>query len=637
MAERKTIAGSITVSTIEDGLTYTVECDMESLIIASDATGTVASPKFSFYQRQGTGAREAVTLYYSAYLRYKNNANATAYTTLSKTGSGTSVIVSITSNTIDTSLRNYQALVLFCNTSANPTASNFLVKKELPIISNGNTGAQGKTGRNYYYAGLWSEVSGTSFVATDYMAPYVNAGTDKAPNCYIYVGKNGTVAYPTSQSGYTGASTSEWESMTTDFKYLITRALFSAYAQLGSAIFNEDFMFSQHGTLVGYGGVECPVSSGDSYAYADASDMEGLSASRTFNLASATSISYYSASAWSNTYRLNLGTLAAGMYVISASGAVSNRALAWKIGTSATTEIISSTIAANTGAFSFADSFEVTTSGTYYLYYKKTASGGTNPVVNSLMVSVAKFRPNTYINFLTGLMRSRNAFFKDVTIEGVINNLVNVIDDNNYSDYVLTSDLPALGGGTALNGAPCLDVLRLGNVIDLRMANTPVSSELYLPFMMKVAGSSSEYMYKTRTKYEGTEHFITFDEVRQLVGKRITIFNNTQLGGQTFTLMTGPRLYPIGKFASSPLQGDDTVYDVVKNGTSIVENYPLPQNSFITLELTIGEVATVTGSLTNVVQCIFWRCLSYQSTGGNIGGTTTFTKDEWDNNIYLPE
>jgi hypothetical protein len=42
-----------------------------------------------------------------------------------------------------------------------------------------------------------------------------------------------------------------WEAMTNDFKYLITEALFGAYANLGSFIINGDWMISQHGTING--------------------------------------------------------------------------------------------------------------------------------------------------------------------------------------------------------------------------------------------------------------------------------------------------------------------------------------------------------------------------------------------------
>jgi hypothetical protein len=67
----------------------------------------------------------------------------------------------------------------------------------------------------------------------------------------VFVGSNGTYHYPSDLSGYTGSNVVDWAIMTSDFKYLITQAVFAAFAHLGSAIFNGDFMFSQYGTKNG--------------------------------------------------------------------------------------------------------------------------------------------------------------------------------------------------------------------------------------------------------------------------------------------------------------------------------------------------------------------------------------------------
>jgi hypothetical protein len=116
-----------------------------------------------------------------------------------------------------------------------------------------NEDMKGDMGRNLYYAGYWGDLkNGTEFVATDYQAPYVRVGgTDSAPTCYVFVGSNGTYQYPSTREGYTGSSVVDWAIMTSDFKYLITQAVFAAFAHLGSAIFNGDFMFSQYGTKNG--------------------------------------------------------------------------------------------------------------------------------------------------------------------------------------------------------------------------------------------------------------------------------------------------------------------------------------------------------------------------------------------------
>ena len=115
-----------------------------------------------------------------------------------------------------------------------------------------NEDMKGDMGRNLYYAGDWDVIKGTWFEATDYQAPYVRTKSENGTQtCYVFVGSNGTYQYPSNVEGYTGSSVVDWAVMTSDFKYLITQAVFAAFAHLGSAIFNGDFMFSQHGTKNG--------------------------------------------------------------------------------------------------------------------------------------------------------------------------------------------------------------------------------------------------------------------------------------------------------------------------------------------------------------------------------------------------
>lgn len=114
-----------------------------------------------------------------------------------------------------------------------------------------NEDMKGDMGRNLYYAGYWDDIDGTEFVATDYQAPYVSIDKNGTPTCYVFVGSNGTYQYPSTIDGYKGSNVVDWAVMTSDFKYLITQAVFAAFAHLGSAIFNGDFMFSQYGTRNG--------------------------------------------------------------------------------------------------------------------------------------------------------------------------------------------------------------------------------------------------------------------------------------------------------------------------------------------------------------------------------------------------
>lgn len=112
----------------------------------------------------------------------------------------------------------------------------------------GDKGDKGDVGRFFYYAGVWSEIaSEDTFEVSDAQAPYFRyGGTEELPNYWVFnPATNGT--YSKAQMGTPSSSAASWEQMASDFKYIITQALFSRYAHLGSWIFNGDFMLSQTG------------------------------------------------------------------------------------------------------------------------------------------------------------------------------------------------------------------------------------------------------------------------------------------------------------------------------------------------------------------------------------------------------
>ena len=116
----------------------------------------------------------------------------------------------------------------------------------------GDTGARGKTGRNFYYKGKWEDYTTTdTFVVTDNEAPYFEVLSQGSANYqkYVFVGANGT--YYMTDGNKPSVSNANWELMVTDFKYLISEAIFSAFAKLGSGIFNGDWLMSQYGTING--------------------------------------------------------------------------------------------------------------------------------------------------------------------------------------------------------------------------------------------------------------------------------------------------------------------------------------------------------------------------------------------------
>jgi hypothetical protein len=74
--------------------------------------------------------------------------------------------------------------------------------------------------------------------------------------------------------GTPSSSNENWKLMVTDFKFIITEAIFGSYAHFGSAIINGDWLLSTHGKRNGDDSTE--------YTYFDASDPRGISSSSHF-------------------------------------------------------------------------------------------------------------------------------------------------------------------------------------------------------------------------------------------------------------------------------------------------------------------------------------------------------------------
>ena len=135
--------------------------------------------------------------------------------------------------------------------------SSYMVMHEtspIPVIRDGATGKQGKTGKWYYFAGYWKD--GDTYTSSERDAPYVayeyeeeqNGMTVLVERCYMLVAEtnvvDGTPVAPRSTQ-----ADRIWEEMAQSFLYLITQAFFTKFAKLGSAVFSGDWMISQHGSL----------------------------------------------------------------------------------------------------------------------------------------------------------------------------------------------------------------------------------------------------------------------------------------------------------------------------------------------------------------------------------------------------
>lgn len=385
------------------------------------------------------------------------------------------------------------------------------------VVSKGAVGATGKMGRNPYFAGKWDDIS--TFVVTDYQTPFVEVTDANGKSAfYVFVGANGT--YSKSSAGTPGSS-SNWILMTTDFKYLISEAIFSEFAKLGSGIFNKDFMFSQHGTLV-YGNIG---EASQAYQLADPSDM-GAAKSIIWEKES---LEMENASVWSETNKTGGFALEIGRkYVLKGIAETGNAPLYLRVSTSATKNVNALTV---TGKQTIEFVFTPDVSGVYYLYYNLPPN--TTATLTNLSLISSKFRPNVYVDWLKGFIYAQTGKFKDIIIEGVMNNLITEIDET--SDKIIKYSWTDSSNNK--HTEYCLDVLRCGNVVRIKslpadIQNTSGNQYKYLNLPYFV--SAGEYQgdpvcarTHTRLNVDGTvsstSRPITADEMRMLVGRKLCL------------------------------------------------------------------------------------------------------------------
>ena len=121
------------------------------------------------------------------------------------------------------------------------------IANEDDLVGNDGQSIRGKIGRFFYYAGAWEDFASTdSFLVNDAQAPYFYYNN----NYWVFNPEtNGT--YTKQDMGTPSSSSPNWNLMTSDFKYIITEAIFGSYAHFGSFIINGDWMISTNGTING--------------------------------------------------------------------------------------------------------------------------------------------------------------------------------------------------------------------------------------------------------------------------------------------------------------------------------------------------------------------------------------------------
>lgn len=255
--------GALTIKDGDDGVSYSIDVKPEQVVIGGDATGSNWLGLAYFYKNVG-GTTSSHSAYFALYSRSNNG----IYTRQGYSRSAVTGIDNLSGDWGGAVTTSTDALVIYIGTSSfgNSSLSNvepttYTMKYEIPVLKNGNTGPRGKVGRWYYYGGLFdSSDNSTQFVVNDATTPFFLHYESNQPRYHVFDTEDNpqqgemTMAEMWMESGGS-FNNAPWVEMTNDFKYLITEALFTAYAHLGGAIVNGDWMLSQYGIIYDEDGV----------------------------------------------------------------------------------------------------------------------------------------------------------------------------------------------------------------------------------------------------------------------------------------------------------------------------------------------------------------------------------------------
>lgn len=131
---------------------------------------------------------------------------------------------------------------------------SIIASQTMQITKDGNNGERGKVGRFFYFGGTFdADNSDNNFVVNDAQVPYFEHLVEGQKQYHVFnYDINGSYSmqqmWAISNQSFENAP---WEEMTSDFKYIITEAIFSDFAKFGSAIISGDWMISQNGTIDG--------------------------------------------------------------------------------------------------------------------------------------------------------------------------------------------------------------------------------------------------------------------------------------------------------------------------------------------------------------------------------------------------
>lgn len=431
-----------------------------------------------------------------------------------------------------------------------------------PLREGPQGGTVGSLGKMYYYAGEYDSTK--RYYLQETQAPYVSKLVNDNEVFYMLdnAANDGATGSWMGVDPETYHSSNPWTVMTSENKYYIAEAMFSNFAKLGAAIFNQDFMLSQHGTLKGYGDMAYAVNGSTWYRYADASNMQGEFTS--WKVTPDTAAHTVDNSAYQNTssYRKSLGYLSYGkLYLIRLNTTVIDKSITVEVASNLSSAPLVTATINSSSTKDYYIPVACNTAGSYYLYWKNSGTGSTNPTINNIYVSEAVFVPNAYVDWLKGFIYGQRGIFKDVTVEGKINNLITVIDwkNNIGRDKIIEAYYNTNGefvgytqGTSGVNLRYYIDALNCGDYVWIKSLPSTGTASPYtyyrLPFfgVHRVAGL--EDRGHTRDM-DGNPHQMTAEEMYKLVGRRITIRTSTQTYYNCIT----------GLLSLDPVQSTDTI------------------------------------------------------------------------------
>lgn len=346
-------------------------------------------------------------------------------------------------------------------------------------------GERGKVGRFYYYAGNYSDFTSSSqFAVSDAQAPYFFY----SDNYWVFnPEENGT--YTKSQMGTPSLQAANWELMTSEFKYIITEAIFGSFAKFGASIMNGDYMMSQYVIAKGFLNSIEYVNNGTKYQYIETDDVLGENTMYDqsthpeyfpynwgtmieSNYISVDSTSYNSSSQSKSTFRLDW---AGCMYSVEIEYN-SDVALDWKVSAySYSTAIDSGSLPAafsEEGVF-YTKSFFIATSSasstSLRLFFKLNSSGSYGATIRGIKIRRVKFVPTMVIDMLRGKM-----VLSDLVARGELHAdsfYYSVIHSNGNNDILSITDesIVTLGkrsvGTTVILPAPSAE--NKGHIIEI--------------------------------------------------------------------------------------------------------------------------------------------------------------------------